>query len=291
MPRANRSWSSAIKTSSGLGSCARTDMSWSFRSAVLTDDAGAEKLRARAESLVRAKGLLADGDVEARVAIREQQGVGRGLLLVANGERGEVAQSFRQAAHEHRQEPAEEGQYAIQVTQDPRDDERGDREDQPKRHRPAVLRLRWVDLEVDRVARLASEPGKRICDQQHVGVDVSLVAQEGGEEVVESFGRLSGDQGGDPVGERGQDGDNAPERKPDQVWDREDQPEERGQAIPLQIVGDDEPDRVADLCGRWHCLFHAAILEQNQRPSKLGGRFPRNAATPSRKSSVWVAAV
>src|SRR3954452_24499191 len=141
-----------------------------------------------AESLVRAKGLLADGDVEARVAIREQQSVGRGLLLVANGERGEVAQSFRQATHEHRQEPAEEGQYAIQVTQDPRDDERGDRDDQPKRHRPAVLPLRWVDLEVDRVARLASEPGKRICYQQHVGVNVSLVAQEGGEEVVESFG-------------------------------------------------------------------------------------------------------
>jgi hypothetical protein len=42
--------------------------------------------------------------------------------------------------------------------------------------------------------------------------------------------------------------------------DREDDSEEDGQPISLQVVVDDEPDRVMTPRGRGHCVLHAAIL-------------------------------
>src|SRR5207249_9105986 len=85
--------------------------------------------------------LFVDRDVEARVAPRQQVGVAGRLLLVAKRKGGEVSQPFGEAAERQRDEPAENRQRAVQVAQDPRDDEGRDGEDQPEPDRPAILRL------------------------------------------------------------------------------------------------------------------------------------------------------
>ncbi len=54
----------------------------------------------------------------------------------------------------------------------------------------------------------------------------------------------TGDQRHDPVHDVDEDDRDRPEQKPDDVRDREQEPEEDGQPGPAEVVGDDDADRV-----------------------------------------------
>src|SRR5207237_1695483 len=66
-------------------------------------------------------------------------------------------------------------------------------------------------------------------------------------------------------------GDRSPEVEPDEERDRQQDPEEDGEAVPLQVVVDDQANRVLR-CGRASCVFHATILTC----SVAGSKKPRS---------------
>jgi hypothetical protein len=141
----------------------------------------------------------------------------------------DIAQALGHPAADERDEPAEEGGHDERDAQDVSDEEGGQDEEEPEgRHEPA-LRRRVVDLDFYGVAGGAGEAGKRVRSQEQVSVDVGLVADEGGHEAVEGVGCPARDEGREPADQHHNCHRVAPERRPDEVGQREQDAEEHGQ--------------------------------------------------------------
>ena len=67
------------------------------------------------------------------------------------------------------------------------------------------------------------------------------VAHVGGEKAMERRGDAPCDEGREPGGERREEGGDRPEQEPHEVGDRQQQPEEHGEARALEVIADDDP--------------------------------------------------
>src|SRR4051794_3594284 len=212
---------------------------------------------------------------EARVAAGEQEQVRVRLRLVPKAVRDQVAHSFRHPAERETDEPAGERDHLRDSSEHGGEDVSGYDEHDPERGDQARLRLRRVDLQVDRIrARLAGEARERVRDEQHVRVDVNGVSHPASAEALHVFFAAAREQRREPVEHEHCEERPAPEVEPNEVRDDEREPEEDRQPRAAQIVVDEHPDR----------------MRLGYLPLKLGSRFSRNACTPSRKSSDCVAA-
>src|SRR4051794_29679393 len=87
----------------------------------------------------------------------------------------------------------------------PRDRRGRDDEHDAEERLPAVLPLGWVDLDVDRIARLAREGRIRIGGEEEVRVQMSREADVRREEVVQAERRAPLDERQEPVDDRGEE--------------------------------------------------------------------------------------
>ena len=102
-----------------------------------------------------------------------------------------------------------------------------------------------IDLEVDPVrAGAAREAGKAATDEIDEGDEVRRVADVCGEEPMERVWNASGHERYDPRCKDGEDDRDRPEHDPDEVRDGEEEAEEDREARPLEVVRDDDADRV-----------------------------------------------
>ena len=221
------------------------------------------------------------GRIEVRVAVGQEEQVAPRLGAVAEAVGVQVPEPHRHPPERHAREPGEErdrpedpyarrgGPSPVVVAlapgrgvraagiggeKRPGQDERGNGERQPEERDEPPLRRGAVDLEVDRVALGAREQRIRVRREQQVGEQMRQVAHVGGSEVVQDVGRASRDQRRQPVDDRDDDHQHRPERGPEVVRQRQEQPEEDGEAGAFQVVVDDDPDRVRldhapGLCG------------------------------------------
>ncbi len=108
-----------------------------------------------------------------------------------------------------------------------------------------MLRLRLVDLELDRVAaRPAGEAGKRAAEEEDERVHLRPVAEERPEEAMEGVRQPAGHERGEPAGDRGEERRDRPEEPPQDVRDREQEPEEHREPVALAVVRDLQADGV-----------------------------------------------
>jgi hypothetical protein len=77
-----------------------------------------------------------------------------------------------------------------------------------------------------------------------VGVDVREIADVAREKRVDRVRNTRREEGDDPPGEGREQGGHGPQREPEEVRNREQQPEEDSQARAPQVVVVHEPDRV-----------------------------------------------
>src|SRR4051794_12289808 len=110
------------------------------------------------------------------IAVGQQEQVGTGLAAVVKAIPLQATDAFRCAALHERVEPDQQRAQCDQAAgleavggraagerpartaaERAREDQRGDRQDESKARLPAVLRRRWVDVEVDLVAVFAEE--------------------------------------------------------------------------------------------------------------------------------------
>jgi hypothetical protein len=120
----------------------------------------------------------------------------------------------------------------------------GRREQQPEEDRPAALALGRIDLDVERVrAGPAPEGRERVGDQEDVAPDPRRVAQVRGQELVQPLRRAPADQRREPRRDREQRGCDPPDVDPDEVRDREDEPQQDAEAPPLEALVDANADR------------------------------------------------
>ncbi len=212
--------------------------------------------------------------VGVRIPVGQEEEIAGGLGRVAKPVGGEVAEAQRHAGQGDADEPAEEGggedraargerrplrllltraaagipaaaATAGRARQRGREKARRDHQKPSEGGLPAALPCRLVDLEVDRVvAGLADEAGIIVRGEVEVGEQVRRVAHVRGGEVVQPLRQAPGDEGDEPAQDRHEEHDDAPEEEPDEVGNREEQPEEDGQPRPSLIVLDYEPDRV-----------------------------------------------
>jgi hypothetical protein len=169
--------------------------------------------RARRDAWVRRRSLgrRRQAGPAVRVGAGDEEEVAVGLGHVAQGKGAGVAQAQRHAAGEERCEPAKESDDVGERDIDAGDDQGRERQQQAEEDGPAVLALAVGDAQLYRVAPHRSrEAGKGVADQVDVGADVELVAQVGGEEAVQRFGGGAGDEGRDPVDDRGKQGHQSP---------------------------------------------------------------------------------
>ena len=232
-----------------------------------------------------------------RIALGEEQAIGIRLGGVADAVGAKVAQPERHPPGRERREPAEQAADGRDAAdrgkpapaapppvgalpgaapgmearaEDPGEDQRRQREQDPKCDRPAPLRLRpRGQRHVDGVPGLAREPGIRVRDEEHVPGQVGHVADVAAEEPVQRLGQAAGDEGGEPARDRGEEDADRPEHDPDQMRDREQQPEQDRQARTPEIVRKREPDRM---------VVHG-------RESTMRERWRRLATTCSRRRS------
>jgi hypothetical protein len=228
--------------------------------------------------------------VRVRIAIREKEEVGARLRGIAQAVGEEVSYSAGHTSSREAGEPGEHGDdeegraeagpppCAGVVAASPvdaaapaaaparrsdehrREDQRRQGEEEADQGLPALLRGRRVDLDVDRIARLAGEPGIRIGGQEHVGVQVGREADVSAEEVVQARGRGALHEGDDPVHDRDQGREERPDDEPDVERDREEQTEEDGEPRALEIVGDDDADRVKAVPGPCLLGLHGRVV-------------------------------
>ena len=94
-----------------------------------------------------------------------------------------------------------------------------------------------------------------------VGAHLHGVADVRDDEPLERLRRPPLEEQRQPEDDGHCEGGDAPERHDDQVGDREEQAEEHGDARPLEVVGDDEPDRKRShwLVGHGHIIPEAAL--------------------------------
>ena len=117
-----------------------------------------------------------------------------------------------------------------------RHQQRRDTEQQPQQRLPAALSNRLGDLDVDRVVGLAEEAREWIRGKEQERRDVGAVAEVAGEKVVERQWHAPREQRHEPAGDRGERRADRPDLKPEEVRNREQQPEEDREPRTTQIV-------------------------------------------------------
>lgn len=103
---------------------------------------------------------------------------------------------------------------------------------------------------------------------------MDAVADVRAEEAVQRVRRAAGDERRDPVRDRRQERDDAPQRQPDEVRQREQEPEEDGEAAAAPVVVDGQPHRVGRLGPRPRQRGGAvgvAVGEEGEVAVGLGG--------------------
>src|SRR5439155_25302173 len=154
---------------------------------------------------------------------------------------------------------------------------RGYDEHDSEERRESALRLRGIELEINRIAaRPAGEARPRIGDEQQIRTDMRGVADVAAEEALHSLLRAPGEQRREPVEDDDGEKRKRPEIQPHEMRNDEHDPQEDRHARPLEVVVYMEPHRMRRRC---------------HLPLKLGSLFSRNACTPSVKSSLCVATV
>ncbi len=109
----------------------------------------------------------------------------------------------------------------------------------------AVLWLRRVDREVDRVAPGgADEARERSTDDEQKRADVDPVPHPVRDEPVQRGRCASGHERDHPGDYHGRQHEHTPESEPDDMWEREQRPKEDGQPRPFDGVRDLEADGV-----------------------------------------------
>ena len=205
--------------------------------------------------------------VGVRIAVGEQQHVGVGLRRVAEPVRGEVAEPERHPADargsrtsrgtrrrlRRRRRRTRRTTAAFEAASDPalrvaaataaearaehgREHERRERQEEAEPDRPARLRLPLRDRDVDRVAGLAGEPGIGVGGEREIRAEVRRVADVPAEEVVHPLRQEAGEERREPAGDRGEEDGDRPEDDPEDVRDREQEPEEDGQPRTVEVV-------------------------------------------------------
>ena len=245
--------------------------------------------------------------VGVRVARREQQRVRVGLRAVVERVDHDVAEAPwhhrageacepREERHDREDADAEAeappvAEAAAVAGAEPRGEHQRRRREHPaERDRPAVLRHRLRELDVDRIAaRVAEEAGVRVRGHPEVRVEMHRVAHERGVEVVHPAGRLGAHERGDPQHRREHQGGHRPHPEPDDVREREQQAEEDRQARALEGVGDGEPDRITEHSRRGY-PSHRRRPQATVRTARPGGGIWRYAAglNPAVLTDMWV---
>src|SRR4051794_1224204 len=214
--------------------------------------------------------------VAVRVAIGEEERVRAYLGAVADPIGAGVTEPARHPPGDERCEPAEKGadpgeqpaapevpavavraaaaatggettdRDAEPAAEERTDDECRDPQDQPQQRLPPRLSLGLLRQDdVDRIlARLAHEARIGVAEEVEVGAQVHRVADVPAEEAMEPAWRLPHEERGEPVEDPDDQRGDRPEDEPDVVRDREEQPEEDGEAVPVEVVIDDELDRM-----------------------------------------------
>ncbi len=206
--------------------------------------------------------------VGVRIPVGEQQQVRVGLRRVADAVGAQVAQPVRHPPEGDRREPAEEtanncdtrkaagpglagsvarvraAAAAGGPAQHPGKDERGHGKEETEPDRPPALRCRRRDLHVDGVPGRPRESWIGIRRHRDVRAEMRHVADVHREEVMQPVRQPPLHQRHEPGDDCEHDDAERPQHDPEEVRDREEQPEEDGQPRSLKIVVDDEPDRM-----------------------------------------------
>ena len=197
-----------------------------------------------------------------RVAVGEEERVRRGLGAVPDRVRRRVAQPARHPAAREAGEPAEEGgdgREAAQAAHGGRahggaeggracerrgHEERRHRQQEPEAGAEPSLAARRADLDIHRVRACSREARVGVGREGQIGRQVGRVADVGDEEAVQRPRRSALEQDGQPDDEPERERGHAEHRRPDEVREGKDEPEEDGRAATPEVVGDDEAHRM-----------------------------------------------
>ena len=174
-----------------------------------------------------------------------------------------------QVAGEEGIEPRQEHHDLRDVPEHGHDDVGRDHEQEPEEDRQSALLCRRRNLDVNRVARGTRERWERVRGDREVRVDVGQVAQVRGDEEVQPLGHAAHEDADQPGGEYREPHGDAPEREPDEVRDHEEDAKEHRQPAAVEIIGDDEVDRV-----RCRSVSHYNGKLLGHRCSLRGGPVP-----------------
>ena len=196
-----------------------------------------------------------------------------GLGPVAHRPADQAVEALRDPPGEQDREPRTDRRYEGHRAEPAGHGERRDGEDHAEGGLRAVLRLRLVDLELDRVAaRPAGEAGERVAEEEDERVHVRPVAEERPEEAVEGVRQPAGHERGEPAGDRGEERRDRPEEPPHEVRDREQEPEEHREPVALAVVRDLEADGVGGHRVERHGVGVArrvAVVQEEQVAERL----------------------
>jgi len=183
-----------------------------------------------------------------RVCTGEQEQIAVRLCRVAQRLQAGVLQPARHLARHKRGKPGKRRARPQQSRVCPRHNQGRKREDQSKADAPAILAADVVDLRFDGIgAACADESGKWVTRQGDERIHLRCVTDIGRKELVQRPRRTPPEQGRDPVGNRDEEHDDAPERQPRKVGKREQEPEEHGEARAAQVVLGRDRERVVSL--------------------------------------------
>jgi hypothetical protein len=255
--------------------------------------------------------------VRVRIPVRQEEEVAPGLGRVAKPVSKEIAHPVRRAPAREARKPDEDREHeearreggavlpragaralivvaravapaARSADEGARDHCGRDDEHDAEERLPAVLPLGWVDLDVDRIARLAREARVRIGGEEEVGMQMGREADVRGEEVVQAERRAPLDERQEPVHDRGEEDADRPDDEPDPERDREEQSEAHRQPRAVQVVRDHDPDRVPvrirRLIGRLPRCGRLDGRRLEDHPARINARAvdgPRTRVLPS----------
>jgi hypothetical protein len=219
-----------------------------------------------------------------RIAVGQQQRVCGGLGPVADRIRRRVAHAARHAAAHERGEPPEhrdgDGEAAGSAEQcdarpaaergraaeGRREEQRRKREHEPEAGPEPSLARRGADLDVDGILGRAGEARIRRRREREVRREVDRVPDVRGEEVVQRPGGPALEQDGEPDDEHERERRHAVQRHPDEMRQRENEPEQDREAPPREIVGDDEANGALRREGGGHRRILRVRVRRIDRP-------------------------
>src|SRR3954447_7559169 len=179
------------------------------------------------------------------VPVGEEVDVGVHLAAVAQADRAEVAKTLRHPAGEERRPPAEEAHNEEHTGEGKAEEERREGEQAPEQRNQPTLGSGRIDSEIDRIAAgSADEARERPPDEEQEGRNVRRVPHPRGDEAMEHVRDAAGHERNHPRDEDRQEHQDAPERKPDEVGNREREPEEDREAGALDAIAQLEPHRM-----------------------------------------------